>query len=82
LLRLTAGAENEIDDDVKLFPPELRLVVLEKLALASNFFRALRRGGFAAMKDCDVMATLQKLRGRELSDKSAAADKKNFHYFT
>ena len=37
LLRLAAGAENEIDDDIKLLPPEFRLMVLEKLAIAQEF---------------------------------------------
>jgi len=31
------------------------------------------------MKDGDAMAALLKLRGGELSDKTAAADKKYFH---
>ena len=80
MLRLAAGAENEIDDNIKLLPPKFRLMVLEKLAIAKNFFRALRCGGFATMKDSNVVAALLKLLRRELSDKSAAADKKNFHY--
>jgi hypothetical protein len=80
LLRLAAGAENEIDDNVKVLSAKVWLMVLEKLAIAKNFFRALRCADFAPMKDSDLMAALQKLLGRELSDKSAAADKKNFHH--
>ena len=41
LLRLAAGAENEIDNYIKLLPPEFRLMVLEELAVAQNLFRAL-----------------------------------------
>jgi hypothetical protein len=79
LLRLAAGAENEIDDNIKLLPPKFWLMVLEKLAIASDFFRALRCGSFSTMKDSNVVAALLKLLGYELSDEPAAADKKNFH---
>ena len=41
LLRLAARAENEIDDNIKLLPSEFGLMVLEKLAIAKNFFYAL-----------------------------------------
>jgi hypothetical protein len=79
LLRLPARAENEIDYNVKLLPPEFGLMVLKKLAITKNFFYALRRGGPAAMKDGDVMAALLKLLGCELSDETAAANEKDFH---
>jgi hypothetical protein len=79
LLRLAAGTENEIDHHVKLLPPKFRLMVLEKLAISENFFRALRCGGFAAMKNGYLMSALLKLLRRELSNETAAADKKNFH---
>jgi hypothetical protein len=54
-------------------------MILEKLAITKNFFCALRCGGFTAMKDSNVVAALLKLLGCELSDKSAAADEKDFH---
>ena len=54
MLRLAAGAENEIDDNIKFLLPKFRLMVLEKLAIAKNFFRAVRCAGFAAMKDRDA----------------------------
>jgi hypothetical protein len=79
LLRLPPRAENEIDDNVKLVPPEFGLMVLKKLAIAKNFFYALRRGGPAAMKDGDVMAVLLEMLGCELSDETAAANEKDFH---
>ena len=51
MLRLAARAENKIDDNIKLLPPEFGLMVLKKLAIAKNFFYALRCAGLAAMKD-------------------------------
>jgi hypothetical protein len=81
LLRLAAGAENKIDHNIKLLPPEFGLMVLEKLAIAKNFLCALRCAGVAAMKDCDVMPALLKLLRRKLSDKAAAADKKDLHFY-
>src|SRR3954471_12947270 len=79
LLRLTAGAENEIDDYIKFLPPEFRLMVLEKLAIAKNFFSANRRDGFAAMKDGDVMSCLLQSFDGRWSDETRAADEKDFH---
>jgi hypothetical protein len=79
LLRLTARAENQINDNVKVLPPEFELVVLEELAIARNFFCALRCAGFAAMKDGHVMAALLKLLSGESSDETAAANEKDFH---
>jgi hypothetical protein len=79
LLCLPAGAENEIHDNVKVLPPKFGLMVLEKLAIAKNFFCALRCAGLAAMKNGYLVSALLKPLGRELSDKSAAADEKNFH---
>jgi hypothetical protein len=79
LLRLAAGAENEINDNIKLLPPKFWLMVLKKLAIAKNFFRALGCGRFAAMKNGYVMAAVLKLLRGELSDKAAAADEKYFH---
>jgi hypothetical protein len=81
LLRLAAGAEDEINDDIKFQPPEFGLMVLQGLAVAKNFFSTRGRLGVATMKDGNVMATLQKLTGREMSDETAAADEKNFHVF-
>ena len=79
MLRLAARTENEIDDDVKLLPPKFKLMVLKKLAITKNFFCACGCAGFAAMKDCNVMAALLKLLSREWSDETTAADKKDFH---
>ena len=39
LLRLAARAENEIDDDVKLLPPEVGLMVLKELAIRQEFLQ-------------------------------------------
>jgi hypothetical protein len=79
LLRLAAGAENEVDDDVKLFPSKFRLMVLKELPIPKNFFGAVRYAGFAAMENRDLMAALLKLLSREWSDETAAADEKDFH---
>ena len=54
-------------------------MVLERLAIAKNFFCIFGRAGFATMKDCDVMACLlQSFYGR-WSDEAGAAYEKNFH---
>jgi hypothetical protein len=79
LLRLAARAENEIDYHIEFLLPEFRLMVLEELVIARNFFCALRRTGFAAMKDCHVMAALHELLSGESSDETAAANEKDFH---
>jgi hypothetical protein len=79
LLRLATGAENKVNDDIKFHSAEFGLMVLEKLAVAENFFSALRCIGLAAMKNCDMMAALLKLLGREASDETTAADKKDIH---
>ncbi len=79
MLRLAARAEDEIDDDVKLLPPKFKLMVLEELAIPTNFISALRYVGFAAMENRDLMAALLKLLSREWSDETTAADKKDLH---
>jgi hypothetical protein len=79
LLRLTARAENKIDNYIKLLPPEFQLMVLEKLAVPSNLVSALGHTGLAAMEHRNAVAALSKLRSREAPDKAAATDQKSFH---
>jgi hypothetical protein len=79
LLRLAAGAENEVDDDIKFLPSKFRLMVLKELPIPKNFFGTLRYVGFAAMENRDLMAALLKVLSHEWSDETAAADEKDFH---
>jgi hypothetical protein len=79
LLRLAAGTENKVNDDIKFQPAEFGLMVLERLAVAKNLFDSCGQLGVATMEDGNIVAAFQKLFRREASDKTAAADEKDFH---
>jgi hypothetical protein len=55
------------------------LVVLEKLAIAENFFSALRCAGVAAMKNSQVVSGALKGLGCKWSDEAATANENDFH---
>jgi hypothetical protein len=79
LLRLATRAKNEIHYHIKFLAAKFRLMVLERLAIAKNFFSVFGCVGLAPMKDSDAMAVFLERGRRERANETAAADKKDFH---